>query len=542
MAVTESHHGYNQFVLSGMKESGLSQLLIEIAPGDFGLSTDTLFLLDTLKTAFIHSFVAAEKMAYTISPLSADGTVASMTEEQRRFSGLFALEVFTTTMSEALSERMAVPNVDGMFELDGLMSLASQTDEMFPLRVSRLLVAYIRNEMTETQTQVDSQRLVATLYAFALLLSRTIGSVVQTGRYKRYLEQVAHTSLNIGGRKWRGFIAAQPSEAPPALRPVGPDDIIGNDAYLQAAMRLARDVAGYDFKQQANPLNINPIIFALGPPGCGKTLVAHAVGNYFTRYCEERNIPSRFVIIRKTDWASSYQNASAANLVTLFKSLYQFNGVVGIYWADIDTALASRDQKSLRSEEKANLSSAFNIFDGTLIPFDGKWFMMCDANNLDMDEALRTRIAQNPYNANGPETPKQYVQLFRDIQLKKFAPHIDCTEAQWMQIGERTCENRVSGRAMEGLSKKIISLIQDFEYPEAYYSADWDEKQQIISSRSKTVSGGKILKLVDDYIQFEKAEESRLAKQRFDRAVEDAVFTLNVQKEAAVKELYNEPE
>ena len=31
----------------------------------------------------------------------------------------------------------------------------------------------------------------------------------------------------------------------------------------------------------------------------------------------------------------------------------------------IDTALASRDDKGLRGEEKANLSAAFNIFDGT---------------------------------------------------------------------------------------------------------------------------------------------------------------------------------
>ena len=45
------------------------------------------------------------------------------------------------------------------------------------------------------------------------------------------------------------------------------------------------------------------MLFGLGPPGCGKTVTAHALGNYFLRYCRERQVPARFVVVRRSDWA-----------------------------------------------------------------------------------------------------------------------------------------------------------------------------------------------------------------------------------------------
>ncbi|MBN2526709.1 MAG: AAA family ATPase [Deltaproteobacteria bacterium] len=532
-----SQNGYAHLVTSGIAASGLPALFTQLAPGDFGLTEDTLYLLQRLKQALMDAHVAAEKMKYAISPLGNDGQVVDLSKEQKQFAGLFALKVFTWAMSDALSEKTARPNVEGAFELDGFLSLAAELDDNFAARISRLLCAFIKNDGTEGGDEQQTTHLFGAVFAFVLLLLETVSSVLESGRFKRFAEQVASHEMQIGLLRWKGVVPVKVAAQKAMLRPVSPKDIIGNETYLNAAMRLARDVAGYDFEQQKNPKDINPIIFALGPPGCGKTLVAHAVGNYFTEYCTQRDISSQFVIIRKNDWASSYQNASAQNLISIFQKLHRFNGVVGIYWADIDTALASRDQKSLRSEEKANLSSAFNIFDGTLIPFDGKWFMMCDANNLEMDEALRTRIARNPFNANGPETPQQYVQLFLDIQLKKVAKHIRCDDALWQEIGQMACDAKISGRAMEGLAKKVMSRVQDFEYPDDYFNASFEEKGQIIESCSKTVSGQEIRQMVEDYVRFEKEEEMRLSQKRFNDAVADAVFAMNVQKEVVAKEL-----
>jgi len=316
-----------------------------------------------------------------------------------------------------------------------------------------------------------------------------------------------------------------------ALLPISPGDIVGNQDYLNAGIRLARDVAGYDFTASKNPKRLNPILFGLGRPGCGKTIVAHAVGRVFLDHCAEHGIPARFTVIRKSDWASSYQNASAANLIRIFQELHRFEGVAGVYWADIDTALASRDQSGLRSEEKANLSAAFGVFDGTLIPFDGKWFMICDANNLEMDEALRTRIAKNPHTIIGPETPDDYVRLLRDIMLADFKELVVGDDDAWERIGELAREGEISGRGIEGISRQVIDRVQDFEYPADYYSADYEGRLRIIRECSEPVSVADVQQIVERYAAFEKAEEERLDRERFERSVEDAVFGLNVQRE-----------
>src|SRR5690606_1302007 len=111
-------------------------------------------------------------------------------------------------------------------------------------------------------------------------------------------------------------------------------------------------------------------------------------------------------------------------------------GVCGVYWPDIDTAFASRGSGDLRSEEKNNLGAVFGIFDGTLLPKDGKWFMICDANYMQMDEATRSRIAQNPFTVRGPTSPEDYVQLLRDVLLADLRPFIAPGEdAGWAAIG-----------------------------------------------------------------------------------------------------------
>src|SRR5581483_3855737 len=143
-----------------------------------------------------------------------------------------------------------------------------------------------------------------------------------------------------------------------------------------------------------------------------------------------------------------------------------------VYWPDIDTAFAARDDSGLHSEEKNILGACFGIFDGTIIPKNGQWFMMTDANTLNMDKATISRITQDPFQLKGPILPADFVRLTRDIKLRGLAPYLDLTEDQWTAFGTRCIELKLSGRAIENVSRKIISEIEDFEYPEEYFKAD----------------------------------------------------------------------
>ncbi|MFB6350491.1 MAG: AAA family ATPase, partial [Bradymonadaceae bacterium] len=294
-----------------------------------------------------------------------------------------------------------------------------------------------------------------------------------------------------------------------------------------AGMQLARDVAGYDFDAGENPKEVNPILFGLGPPGSGKTITAHAVGNYFLDFCNKHDVPARFRVVRRTDWASSYQNASARNLVEIFRQeVYEFDGVCGVYWPDIDTAFASRSSDGLRMEEKQNLGAVFGIFDGTLLPQDGKWFLICDANTLHMDDATVSRIAQNPLRVEGPTEPDHYVELMRDIQLEGLDPFVPDGDDTWRGIGERAAELGMTGRDVEAVCRQIRSRIQDFDYPDRYFEADPDQRREIVHELSNAVDTDTILRELDEWDDFHGDSEYK-DEEKFQKEVDAIVERLN---------------
>jgi hypothetical protein len=276
------------------------------------------------------------------------------------------------------------------------------------------------------------------------------------------------------------------------------------------------------------------VLFGLGRPGCGKTITAHAVGNYFLDYCKARGLPARFQVIRRTDWASSYQNASAANLVRIFKEeIYGFEGVSGVYWADIDTALASRGSSDLRMEEKQNLGAVFGIFDGTLLPKDGKWFLVCDANTMHMDEAAVSRIAQNPFTVAGPATPADFVKLLRDLLLKDLREFLPADTAAWEAIGAEAQRRDLSGRAIENIAGNIRARIQDFEYPDAYFRGSAEERRALLRTLSKPVTATDVLQALVAWHEFQKTADERAERERFEAEVAGLVRQLNAGRAAA---------
>jgi SpoVK/Ycf46/Vps4 family AAA+-type ATPase len=378
---------------------------------------------------------------------------------------------------------------------------------------------------------------VTTLHAFVLQLRGAVRRLTHMGRLRPFGVALAARKVQVGELRYEGFNSRSATEPASDLKPVQIADVVGNQEYLQAGLKLARDVAAYDLAGRRSPKKLNPVLFGLGRPGCGKTITAHAIGNYFLEYCRQRDIPARFKVIRRTDWASSYQNASAATLVKIFKEeVYGFDGVCGVYWPDIDTAFASRSSGDLRSEEKNNLGAVFGIFDGTLIPKDGKWFMICDANFMQMDEATRSRIAQNPFTVKGPTSSADYVHLLREVLLGELRQFVAVgEEARWPEVGDALVAADLSGRSVESIAGNIRATIQDFEYPDEYFKASFDERTRIIDKLSKRVPISTVLKEVADYVSFNRDSEEREAKQAFEREVEQMVQQLNAGRAATAR-------
>lgn len=526
-----------------VKDTGLAKVMHGHVRGPFGHTVTTLGALEAVAESADLALAAGEALhAALLEDIASSGSLAipEPTLDQRLFLGAFALTVLADDVCPRLAELAPTPEPTSDLEAEGLESLLEQGPRALLERVSKMTARYVEvqkerhagagaPELFEREAWV-----VSTVHAFILQLRGAVERLTHGGRLRPFGLALSKRKVTVGSRRYEGFRARPIGDPITDLKPVEVQDIVGNTEYVDAALKLCRDVAAYDLQAGRSAKRINPVLFALGRPGCGKTITAHAIGNYFLDYCRERDIPARFRVIRRTDWASSYQNASASKLIKIFKEeVYGFEGVCGVYWADIDTAFASRSSGDLRMEEKNNLGAVFGIFDGTLIPKDGKWFMMCDANFMQMDEATTSRIAQNPFRVRGPTTPDDYVRLLRDILLREEAANIVATDDAWHGIGARCVAADLSGRAVESIAGNVRARIQDFEYPDEYFVADFQTRQRLLRELSVKVDAAAVDDEVVDYVEFQKEAEESAAADRFEREVSQMVERLNAGKAAA---------
>jgi len=525
-----------------LNESKLPSAVHKVVRAPFGHTVLTLQALDALVAALDIALQTSEAIhAALLEDIAQTGNLAipEPTRDQRLFVGAFTTTVLLDYISVGLVPLATNPQIDSDLEADGLEELLEASGKDLLARVAKMIASYVsvqakqKPEASDPKLEVREAWVVTTLMAFAAQLHGAVQRLTHLGRLRPFGVALAKRKVTVGDLRYEGFHSRNAMEPVSDLKPISVGDIVGNTEYVEAGLKLARDVAAFDLEAGTSPKRINPVLFGLGRPGCGKTITAHAIGNYFLEYCRERDIPARFKVIRRTDWASAYQNASANQLVKIFKDeIYGFEGVCGVYWPDIDTAFASRGSGDLRMEEKNNLGAVFGIFDGTLIPKDGKWFMICDANYMQMDEATRSRIAQNPFTVTGPTTPADYVKLMRDILLRDVKRFIHPKDPRWTEVGEACVKHNLSGRNVESITNNIRAHVQDFEYPDDYFKASLERRAQIIDELSKRVDIDEMLERIEHFAEFQVEAEDKAARDRFEREVEDMVRQLNAGREA----------
>ncbi|MBN2723586.1 MAG: AAA family ATPase [Deltaproteobacteria bacterium] len=309
-------------------------------------------------------------------------------------------------------------------------------------------------------------------------------------------------------------------------------DIIGNREYLDAGVKLVRDLTGFDPSTGKNPKKFNQILFGLGRPGCGKTVTANALGNYLLEKADEAGLESRFVTIRRTDWASSYQNASATALLERFESqLRDYNGVVIYYWPDIDTAFSSRSSGELREEEKSILGTAFGLFDGTVLPFNGQWALICDANYMQMDEATISRLSQSPHTVKGPETPEDYIYLIRDILLgKEYFPSLQLSDESWDKIGKQCIEYSLSGRDVANICRRLIGTMEDFDWPDGFFKSSYDQRVALVRENRIKIDEKIVSDELSSFYQFKVLAGEHEIQEKTNFMKEQIIIELNARK------------
>lgn len=527
-------------VVEAIKASVLSERLEKSTEGPFGHTSQTLALLEGLVEAADVGLAAADQLRGAILEELSDKasfSLPALGPEHRQMIASFAVVVMADIIGRQAESICTPPNVEGGLELDGLRELlqSDSTLESLLQRVLKLAGAYTDHALGSERADDSSgrARAVESVVAFFQLLRNAVLELARTSSLRPLIKVLERYTVNVAGYTYRALLIEELRVEPSGLLPVTTEEIVGNEEFLNAGLRLARDVAGYDFESRTNPKRFSPILFGLGRPGCGKTVTAHAIGNYFLDFCRERRVPARFHVVRRTDWASSYQNASAQNLVRFFREqVYSAEGVCGVYWPDIDTAFASRDSTQLRQEEKQNLGAVFGVFDGTLLPRDGKWFLVCDANTLHMDSATISRIAQNPFRVKGPQTRDDYVRLMRGVLLRDVLRFLPDDNEAWARLGELASKLDLSGRSVDSACGNIRAHIQDFEYPDEYFSATAEERARIVAGLGHDVDETFIASALRALATFRDDAQAEAEQERFESEVAQIVRRLNASKAA----------
>ncbi|CAN0214156.1 unnamed protein product, partial [Phaeothamnion confervicola] len=407
-----------------LKTLCIPEVVVNLARGPYGLTKSHLTLLEIVEQAGAQFLELQKALGHRIS---ADrqgngfGFSNQLDPVDSAFCNLFALFVGCDGAAAALAGLSANElDIQGGFKAPWVERLRSQAPRDAAQTMLQEFVSFLQRHKDHPDPArriEEPDQILECGAAYFRLLSNSVLEQAVDSEFERHRRALDKINVEVCGRGYRGFEAATTAveEEPAELLSVWPEDVVGNKDYLAAGLRLARDVAGFDFVANRNPKKLNPVLFGQGSPGCGKTVTAHAIGNHFLKYCRDRGVPARFLVIRRTDWASSFQNASAGQLVKIFREQVQgFHGVVGVYWPDIDTAFAARTDPGMHSEESNILGASFGIFDGTLIPKNGKWFLICDANYMNMDEATLSRLSQDPHKILGPSTPADHAELMRD--------------------------------------------------------------------------------------------------------------------------------
>jgi hypothetical protein len=276
------------------------------------------------------------------------------------------------------------------------------------------------------------------------------------------------------------------------------DDVIGGRDYGDALWRNMLMLSAYDPDRKKNPYDPPMSMFTFGPPGCGKTFTAHAYIQSFAELCRQKRIPLLALTHSVTDYASHYQNKTAIQLNELAMKIRDFQGVAIMYVADADTLFMSRTKPDLTTEQLQTMSVYMKMFDGTLIPKNGKFLAIMDANyTTSIDEATKSRIFDEIFECRRWDNRDAYSDLAKRTITSGTGDRL-LADDEWQTVGQYLLDGPLSVREITHVLRRVR---RGFDVPEEMVGASFEDHAAYRNQRLKElVSVDKLKTLCDDYV------------------------------------------
>jgi exopolysaccharide biosynthesis predicted pyruvyltransferase EpsI len=110
---------------------------------------------------------------------------------------------------------------------------------------------------------------------------------------------------------------------------------------------------------------------------------------------------------------------------------------------------------------------------------------------------------------------------------------MELDEDAWARVGARCVALGLSGRNVEAICGNIRAHVQDFEYPDAYFTASASERAALIRTLSRRVKEEDVLRFVEEWASWKQEASERAEEERFEREVSTLVRRLNASKIAS---------
>lgn len=276
------------------------------------------------------------------------------------------------------------------------------------------------------------------------------------------------------------------------------DDVIGNEDYKAQVWQSLLRLAGYDFEHQDNPFSPPGVIFTYGAPGGGKTMTAHAlIRSFAEEICAKQKIPFWAFTHSITDFGSKYQNETPQQLAAIRDKVRDFPGLVVMYASDVDTIFTSRKSDNTSNEENKVSGVYFSFFDGSMIPRNGRFLAIMDANYVDgIDDATKSRVFDKIIELKRFQTAEEFAEY--SLRYLSRGEQLGIKDEEWQDIGKYLLDSPLSNREISNILKNLQG---DFEVTEEMLGKGREEKLAFRRDYLQGITKDTVIGRCEDFIK-----------------------------------------
>jgi DNA polymerase III delta prime subunit len=308
-------------------------------------------------------------------------------------------------------------------------------------------------------------------------------------------------------------------------------DVIGTNEIITRMGRWQQRQRKYDFNKRKAPLSLPPITMINGEPGTGKSFTAYALLNYHQEQCRRLGIPSWVRVLNTTKFASTYQNGSANNLHDWAMELLKFDGLVNVFAQDAHNMFIAQDDPHITPDQRQFVSVFFSMFDGTLIPKDGRVRFILDMNYTDkIDKALMSRIADDIITVKRWEEPEPFAEYAR-IKIFGRNGETSIEASEWAKVGQYILDSNLNNRNLDNVFRQFKdTTLKEEEDPTLFESMSYDAIDALVREQRLSITSDDIVRVVQAYKEREAALEEQNLQARAETERRQMLANLQIEQ------------